>query len=208
MRPPSSILGLGFGLSLVLGGCSSGPAKAREYLLAARVPAATSREGPKLPPLRVKPLVPRGFLDRSAIAWREGDVRSGAYQYLRWSEPPAEAATRALVDALRARGAFEQVDTAAARTSGRCTLSGELLGFHEESDEQGGHAAGVAELELVVEIASDDPAAAPRRRIVRARHAVAAGDETMEALVRAVSAALEQTLAELLPQVEAAAAAR
>lgn len=188
--------------------CRSGPPPIEEYLLSTNAPEAGAHAaGSRLAALRVKPLVARGFLDRKEIAWREGDVRCGAYHYRRWCEPPAEAVTRLLIDTLRARGTFEQVDGAAPRAAGPFTLSGELLGLHEETDESGEHPAGIAEIELVLETAGADPADAPTRRVLRARAAVAARDGSMEMLVRALDEALELVFAELAPQVEAAAAA-
>jgi uncharacterized lipoprotein YmbA len=195
--------------------CRSGPPPIREFMLSTSsiADAAKSAAGPdsspgskgsdgvgKLPAVRVTPLLPRAFLDRRGIAWREGDVRSGAYQYRRWSEAPADAVTRALVDTLRARGAFAQVDATGDAAARGVTLRGELLGLHESSDEKGEHPFGVAELELVVD-------AGATRTILHARHAVAAADESMEALVRAVSEALGQVLGDLAPQVEAAVSA-
>jgi ABC-type uncharacterized transport system auxiliary subunit len=196
-----------FAIGLVA--CRSEPPPVEEYLLAAESKPATSpREGAPLPALRVRALVPRGFLDREPIAWREGDVRAGAYRYRRWSERPAETVTRRLIDALRVRGAFAQVDDATARPNGPFTLSGELLGLHETTDERGEHPAGVAELELVLEIAAPDGTVGPpTRTIFRARHEVAVADDSMESLVRAIGAALAQVFDELLPQVEAAAQA-
>jgi cholesterol transport system auxiliary component len=185
--------------------CRSGPPSVDEYLLATRPPPSAPSASPRLPAIRVKPLVPRGFLDRKEIAWREGDVRAGAYHYRSWSEPPAELVTRRLIEALRARGAFEQVDGTAPRSAGPFTLSGELLGLHEATDEGGAHPRGVAELELAVEVSGADPERAPIRRTLHARAEVAASDESMEALVRALSDALERVLDELAPQVEAAA---
>jgi len=194
-------------LAVLLGtsACRSAPPEVEEFLLATAVGGDGGRGvGRPLPALRVKPLAPRGFLDRRELAWREGDVRAGAYRYRRWGEPPAEAVTRLLVDALRARGAFTQVDGSAARPIGPLTLAGELLALHEVTDESGSGAAGVAELELVLEFAEADSPTA--RRILRARHEVAAHDDSMAALVRALSEALGRVLDELAPAVEAAAA--
>lgn len=157
----------------------------------------------KLPALRVRPLTARSFLDRREIAWREGDVRAGPYHYRRWSEPPAEAVTRQLIEALRARGRFAQVE-GSSLGGAALTLRGELLGLHEESGADGSAPHGVAALELCLEAASRDGVP----QLFTASRRVAAVDDSMEALVEAISAALAELLEELLPQLEAAAQAR
>lgn len=210
--------GAAIGAVVVLGllgaGCRSEAPATQEYLLAIELPASEPRESepsaseeagraPTLPPLAVRSLAARGFLDRDEIAWREGDVRAGAYRYRRWSELPAECVTRLLVDAIRARGAFQRVEAGDAGDG--LVVSGELLGLHEESDEQGAHPKGVAEVELVLELrgAGDrDPAV---RRIVRSRAQVAAEGDSMDAVVRAIRTALAEVLSDLARQVEAEA---
>ncbi len=191
-----------------LTGCRNSAPPVEEFMLAP-LPMASPRMAPasaealRLPLLRVRPLVARGFLDRRELAWREGEVRAGPYHYRRWSEPPAEAVTRALIDALRARGCFEQVDGSALGGE-PFVLSGELIGLHESSDADGSHPRGVAALELRLEGTTKDGV----RPIFTATRQVAAADGSMEALVVAISAALAEVLAELVPQIEAAVQAR
>ena len=186
-------------------GCRSTPPPIEQYLLALPTFAPLMRDEPPMPVLRMLPLVARGFLDHAEIAWREGDVRAGAYRYRRFGELPAETATRALRDALRAIGGFEAVDGPDGRARGSFTLRGELLGLHEQCDEGGGHPTGVAEGELGLESAADDPTRPLRRTTLHARREVAASDESMEASVRAISAAYADVIGDLVAQVATAA---
>ncbi|MBL8841396.1 MAG: membrane integrity-associated transporter subunit PqiC [Planctomycetes bacterium] len=212
-------------LAAASGGCRNTSPPIEEFLLAplppstllarpadgvaAAAPPSAPADAPadapaaKLPALRVRPLTARSFLDRREIAWREGDVRAGPYHYRRWSEPPAEAVTRQLIAALRARGRFAQVE-GSSLGGAPLTLRGELLGLHEESGADGSDPHGVAALELCLEAATRDGVP----QLFTASRRVAAADDSMEALVEAISAALAALLEELLPQVEAAAQAR
>lgn len=194
-------------LSACLLACNSPPPPVNEFMLSVPISTDVGREEAthRLAPLRVRPLVARGFLARREIAWREGAVRAGAYLYRRFGELPAETTTRLLLDRLRADGRFERVDGAAPRPAGPFTLSGELLGLHEQCDARGEHPQGVAEIELVLETEGALPGDTPRRTILRARHVAAAADASMEALVVAISVALDAVLAELIPQIAAAA---
>jgi uncharacterized lipoprotein YmbA len=185
---------LAAGLLAVLS-CHSGTPELREYLLA---PAAAANPSPAhdLPALRVRPLAARGFLDRKEIAWRQGSVLAGTYLYHRWCEDPAEMATRALIDALRAAGRFAQVDGAAAVAVAPLTLSGELVGMHEETDADGARPRGVVTVEVTLERRAEGDA--PPRHWTRASTAtVLAADDSIDALVAAIAAAEEQVVAEL-----------
>ena len=214
-------------LALALAACRSSSPPVEEFLLAplaiARASAAPTpgtESGPdaegeaapadataarRLPPLRLEPLNARGFLDRREICWREGPVRAGPYRYRRWGEPPAEAVTRQLVELLRARGRFEQVD-ASALAEGAVRVGGDLLALHEESDESGDDPHGVAAIELAIEVTSASDGGPTARRIVHVERRVAAADDSMEALVAAISAALAEVLLEVAAQIEEAAA--
>jgi len=191
--------------------CQGGSTELRDYLLVDDPPApdapAPAGSAPKgdLAAVRVRPLVARSFLDHPEIAWRQGDVLAGAYRWHRWSEPPAEMVTHAWIEALRAGGRFAAVDGSAARPSAPFTLSGELLGFHELTDADGSHARGVVEIEVTVEREPRDGASA-LHQVVRASRSVDAADDTVDALVRALSEATRQAVAELARAAEEAVA--
>jgi ABC-type uncharacterized transport system auxiliary subunit len=157
------------------------------------------------PALRIVPLIPRGFLDRREIGWREGPVRAGPYHYKRWGEAPAEAVTRQLVELLRSRGRFSSVESRAG-SEARFVVSGELLALHEECADDGGAPHGVAAIEFRAEwhdiVTGTRQEWAPR--LVSRRVAVA--DESVAALAEAISSALHQVLEEIALQLEASAA--
>jgi ABC-type uncharacterized transport system auxiliary subunit len=197
-----------FAACVLAAACHGSAPELRDYLLASGPPAAEPSPEPSaprgdLPAIRVKPLLARGFLDRPEIAWRQGDVLAGAYRWHRWLEPPAEMVTHAWLEALRAGGRFAAVDNGAARPSAPFTLSGELLGFHELTDADGGKPRGVVEVEVTVEREARD-GSAPLHRVVRATRTVAAADDTIDALVRALSEATAQAVGDLAVAVEAA----
>jgi len=200
-------------LALGVAACRSSAPPVEEFLLA---PLSAERLEPpsdgtmssaarRLPPLRLEPLVARGFLDRREICWREGPVRAGPYRYRRWGEPPTEAVTRQLVELLRARGRFAQVD-ASALADGWVRITGELLALHEESGEAGDDPHGVAAIELSIEATDPERNVRVPRRIVHVERRVAAADDSIDALVAAISAALSEVLVELAAQIEEVAA--
>lgn len=192
----------------VLAGCRNTAPPVEEFLLAplpAEQLTAVDAAQRKLAALRLEPLLPRGFLDRREIGWREGVVRAGPYHYKRWGEPPAEAVTRQFVELLRARGRFEQVDASAA-AAGVVHVQGELLALHEESAADGSHPCGVAAIELAVEVFGTETGRRVPRVVLHAERSIAAASDTMEAMVAAISAALAQVLAELAAQLEVIAA--
>jgi uncharacterized lipoprotein YmbA len=91
----------------------------------------------------------------------------------------------------------------AARASAPFTLSGELLGFHELTDADGGKPRGVVEVEVTVEREARD-GSSPLHRVVRATRTVATADDTIDALVRALSEATAQAVGDLAVAAEAA----
>ena len=185
--------------------CSSSPPDTRAYLLGERsAPAAAPAHD--LPALRVRSLVARSFLEAREIAWRQGDVLAGAYRYHRWSEPPAEMVTRALILALRDGGRFSTVDGATPRAIAPLVLSGELLGLHEVAEADGSKPRGVAELEVTLEAEASGGAPA-RHWTLRERRSVDAADGTVDALVRALSEAAGEVIAAIAKEIEEAAAA-
>jgi uncharacterized lipoprotein YmbA len=186
--------------------CSGSAPETRAYLLGER-PAPAAASAHDLPALRVRPLVARSFLEAREIAWRQGDVLAGAYRYHRWSEPPAEMVTRALIDALRDGGRFATVDGAAPRAIAPLSLSGELLGLHEVAEADGSKPRGVAELEVTLEAEASGGAPA-RHWTLRERRSVDAADASVDALVRALSEAAGQVIAAIAKEVEEAAASR
>jgi uncharacterized lipoprotein YmbA len=190
--------------------CASRPPETRAYLLgepAARAPDPSHDPATHdLPALRVKPLAARSFLDTNEIAWRQGDVLAGTYRYHRWSEPPAEMVTRALILALRDGGRFAAVDGSAPRATAPLVLGGELLGLHEVAAADGTRPRGVVELELTLE--AEAGGGVPLRHwTLHESRSVDAADASVDALVRAVSEAAEQAIAAIARDVEAAAAA-
>lgn len=193
--------------ALAASACRSTAPAVEEFLLAP-LPAALAATGDpaaaKLPAVRIDPLVPRGFLDRREIGWREGAVRAGPYHYKRWGEAPAEAVTRQLVELLRARGRFERVD-ATAGAFAPVRLRGELLALHEESAADGSAPHGVAALEYTVLVGEGVMVPVRQFGPLRAERRVAAADASLEALVEAISAALAEVLTEVAVQVEASA---
>jgi uncharacterized lipoprotein YmbA len=190
---------------VLAGACHGSPPELRDYLLAERAPETVAARR-DLPALRVKPLAARSFLDRREIAWREGDVIAGAYRYHRWSEPPAEMVTRALIDELRAGGRFGTVDGSAPRATAPFSVGGELLGLHETTDARGGAPQGVAELEVTLEEEARG-SASPRHWTVRARRSVAAADDSIDARVAALSEAAAQAVGAVARELESTAAA-
>jgi uncharacterized lipoprotein YmbA len=187
------------------GACSSTPPETRAYLLCERS-APVAAPAHDLPALRVKPLVARGFLDAKSIAWRQGDVLAGAYRYHDWSEPPAEMVTRALILALRDGGRFSAVDGVVPRATAPLSLGGELLGLHEVADADGSHPRGVAEIEVTLE--AEAGAGVPARHwTLRASKSVDAADDSIDAVVRAVSDAAAQAVGDLARDVATVAAA-
>src|SRR5262249_49697260 len=116
-----------------------------------------------------------------------------------------EMVTHAWLEALRRGGRFAAVDGGAARPSAPFTLSGELLGFHELTDADGAKPRGVVEVEVTVEREPRDGAAA-LHRILRASRSVAAADDTIDAVVRALSEATTQAVEELARAAEAVVA--
>jgi uncharacterized lipoprotein YmbA len=190
--------------AIAVASCSSSPPESRAYLLGER-PAPAANPARDLPAIRVRPFAARSFLEAREIAWRQGDVLAGAYRYHRWSEPPAEMVTRALIDSLRDGGRFASVDSTAPRASAPLILSGELLGLHEVAEADGSKPRGVAELELTLE--AEPVGGAPARHwTLREKRSVDAADATVDALVRALSEAAAQVIAALEKEVEEAAA--
>jgi ABC-type uncharacterized transport system auxiliary subunit len=184
--------------------CSSRPPETRAYLLG-DAPVRPAEPARDLPALRVKPLAARSFLDTNEIAWRQGDVLAGTYRYHRWSEPPAEMATRALVLALRDGGRFASVDGTTSRAAAPLVLSGELLGLHEVAEADGSRPRGVVELEVTLE--AEAGAGVPARHwTIDVSRSVDAADGSVDALVRAVSEAAAQAIDALAREIEAAAA--
>lgn len=184
--------------------CSSSPPESRAYLLGER-PAPAKSPTRDLPAIRVRPLAARSFLEAREIAWRQGDVLAGAYRYHRWSEPPAEMVTRELIDSLRDGGRFAAVDTTAPRATAPLTLSGELLGLHEVAEADGSKPRAVMELEVTLEAEAEGNAPA-RHWTLRERRSVDAADDTIDALVRALSQAAAEVIAAIAKEVEEAAA--
>ena len=97
--------------------------------------------------LGVRPLVsslPYGL----RMVYLEGRHRLGTLPAAEWGEQPAEAVTRALVDALTASGRFQDVGDAANMNRPDYILTGDLRRFHENRTGQ----PWTAEIEVRLEL--------------------------------------------------------
>jgi len=82
--------------------------------------------------LGIRPLViERPF--GTAMITREADSRLDVSSLAGWAEPPVITTTRAITDALRATGAFEDVGNAADLARPEFILTGELLAFYRDA---------------------------------------------------------------------------
>ena len=125
-------------ISLAFVGCMGGKVKYPTYYTLQvppppdPPPTETARSS-----LAVQEFRSPGYLRQGAIVYRVSPEQIGFYDYHRWAMDPRELVTNAIVDRLRARGAFASVKVYDGRSDVDYVLSGRLDKL-EELDYGGG----------------------------------------------------------------------
>ncbi len=125
-------------LSLALTGCLGGKVKyPTYYTLQVPPPPDPPATAAVRPRLAVREFTSPGYLREGAIVYRESPEQIGFYDYHRWAMNPRDFVTNAIVDRLRAGGAFADVKLYDGHSDVDYVLSGRLEKL-EELDYGGG----------------------------------------------------------------------
>jgi len=178
-------------------GCLTGGVRpvTQFYLDPTGLPTTMDETGPVL---AVRPLrIPRIY--RQKIIYRDHNQVLGQYDFYEWSEPPSEAVTRLVMEALRSTGRFGDVALAAELRSSDGMLTGEILAFDEDRTLQPPHARCEMRLEL---------RGGPERAFLWADTFVAVvpmARNDVSALPEAMTSALNTIMDEVVPAIQTVA---
>lgn len=122
---------------LAMIGCGGGKIPPTRYY-ALNLPAAPVPAADPLPhTLVVMPLRTSSMLTQDRIVYRPAPEEVGYYEYHRWAQDPRESVTAALIDKIRASGAFSSVARFDGRTRSDYVLRARIDRL-EEVDFEGG----------------------------------------------------------------------
>ena len=158
MRDSRAILVIGLLIVVAsLAGCAGKIRYPSYYVLNLPAPVAATANSPSpiLGSVAVREFAAPRFLREGPIAYRESPEQLDFYDYHRWAEDPRRAATRALVDEIRARGMFRSVDIYDGHGSPECLLTG-TLDHLEELDGSSGVSTEVSLTARLVDLKSGE----------------------------------------------------
>ncbi len=119
-------------ISVAFAGCIGGKVKyPTYYTLQVPPPPDPQPTAVARPSLSVREFASPGYLRQGAIVYRVSPEQIGFYDYHRWAVDPREFVTNAIVDHLRASGAFESVKLYDGRSGNDYILSGRLEKLEE-----------------------------------------------------------------------------
>jgi ABC-type uncharacterized transport system auxiliary subunit len=97
--------------ALILTGCA-GKVRYPDYYMLALAPSndPPAADSQKLPAIAVKRFETPAYLRQGRIVYRESPEQIGFYNYHRWASEPGQLVTTAMMDSLRASGAFSLVE--------------------------------------------------------------------------------------------------
>ncbi len=97
--------------ALILTGCA-GKVRYPDYYMLAFAPTKTraATDSQKLPAIAVQRFETPAYLRQGRIVYRESPEHIGFYEYHRWAADPGQVVTTAMMDSLRASGAFSLVE--------------------------------------------------------------------------------------------------
>jgi ABC-type uncharacterized transport system auxiliary subunit len=126
--------GLALPAGAALAACSAEPVPLDTYYRLQPTMAYPARPGGPLPgTAEVAPLRGEGIINSRAILYRLSPSELRQYTYHFWSEAPAAMLQRALIDALRAARAFEQVVAPEMRMARNYEVLGTLRTFEHDT---------------------------------------------------------------------------
>ncbi len=138
MKQRFTALLLTLAISLVFVGCLGGKVKyPTYYTLQVPPPPDPPATAAAHPSLAVREFTSPAYLRQGAIVYRASPEQIGFYDYHRWAMNPREFVTNAIVDHLRASGAFSTVKLYDGRSDVDYVLTGRLEKL-EELDYGGG----------------------------------------------------------------------
>lgn len=118
-------------------GCGGGKIPPTRYYTLTLPPAPTPAANPLPHTLVVMPVRTSSMLTQDRIVYRPSPEEVGYYEYHRWAQDPRESVTAALIDKIRASGAFSSVARFDGRTSSDYVLRARIDRL-EEVDFEGG----------------------------------------------------------------------
>ena len=124
--------------ALLLTGCAS-KVRYPDYYMLAVAPSKDppANESHPLPSIAVQRFETPGYLRQGRIVYRESPERVGFYDYHRWASDPAQTVTEAMIENLRASGAFCTVASYDAQEHASYLLRGRLERLDEVDYENG-----------------------------------------------------------------------
>ncbi len=122
---------------LAMLGCGGGKIPPTHYYALSLPPAPAPADQALPHTLVVMPLRTSSMLTQDRIVYRPAPEEVGYYEYHRWAQDPREAVTNALIDKLRASGAFSSVVRFDGRTRSDYVLRARIDRL-EEVDFEGG----------------------------------------------------------------------
>ena len=138
MKQYSKAVLLALAISIAFAGCMGGKVKYPTYYTLQVPPAPDPSAGETARgSLAVREFTSPGYLRQGAIVYRVTPEQIGFYDYHRWAMNPREFVTNAIVDRLRASGAFASVKLYDGRSDVDYILGGRLEKL-EELDYGGG----------------------------------------------------------------------
>ena len=129
------ILPLVFFLAML--GCGGGKVPPTRYYALSMPPVPVATADPLPHTLVVMPLRTSSMLTQDRIVYRPAPEEVGFYEYHRWAQDPRESVTTALIDKIRASGAFSSVARFDGRTRSDYVLRARIDRL-EEVDFEGG----------------------------------------------------------------------
>lgn len=122
---------------LAMLGCGGGKIPPTHYYALSLPPAPVPAAQPLPHTLVVMPLRTSSMLTQDRIVYRPNPEEVGYYEYHRWAQDPRESVTNALIDKVRASGAFSSVARYDGRTRSDYVLRARIDRL-EEVDFEGG----------------------------------------------------------------------